>query len=287
MRISGFSFVRNGVIYDYPFLESLRSLLPLCDEVIVAVGRSDDDTLDRIRRLDSPAIRVIETVWDDSLRTGGVVLARQTNIALDAVRGDWALYLQADEVLHEQDYAAIRSAIGNAAADPRVEGLLFPYLHFYGNYDHVGSSRRWYRHEVRAVRTGIGVRSWGDAQGFRIDGRKLKVLPVKAHIYHYGWVRPPRIQQKKQRSFHRLWHPDQWIQSHVGDSEEFDYRSGGKLQKFTGTHPSVMRERISRQDWRFEYDPMKPGGPFKDRILDWLEDKTGWRPGEYRNYELL
>ncbi|GJQ21852.1 MAG: hypothetical protein HBSIN02_22070 [Bacteroidia bacterium] len=287
MRISGFSFVRNGVIYDYPFLESLRSLLPLCDEVIVAVGRSDDDTLDRIRNIGSPAIRIIETVWDDSLRTGGVVLARQTDIALDAVRGDWAIYLQADEVLHEKDYAVIRSAIDNAASDPRVEGLLFPYFHFYGSYDYVGSSRRWYRNEVRAVRVGTGVRSWGDAQGFRIHGRKLKVLPVQAHIYHYGWVRPPRIQQKKQRSFHRLWHPDQWIQNHVGDSEEFDYRSGGRLQRFSGSHPSVMRERISRQDWRFAYDPQATGGPLKDRVLDWLEDKTGWRPGEYRNYELL
>jgi glycosyltransferase involved in cell wall biosynthesis len=287
MRISGFSFIRNGVIYDYPFLESLRSLLPLCDEVVLAVGQSDDDTLRRIEALNSPSIRIIPTVWDDSLREGGSILAQQTNIALDAVRGDWAVYLQADEVLHENDYDKICRAILDASADPRVEGLLFPYQHFYGSYEYVGASRRWYRNEVRVVRTGIGVRSWGDAQGFRIGSRKLKVKPVDAYVYHYGWVRPPDLQQRKQRSFHRYWHTDEWISSHVGDSEKFDYAKGGRLRRFTGTHPAVMKQRITMQDWRFEYDPRRAGGPFKDRVLDWLEEKTGLRPGEYRNYELL
>jgi glycosyltransferase involved in cell wall biosynthesis len=287
MKISGFSFVRNGVEFDYPFLESITSLLPLCDELIIAVGRSDDDTRERIQSLGSPKIRIIDTVWDETLRTGGQVLAQQTDIALRHATGDWAFYLQADEVLHENDLPIIREAMLRYHADARVEGLLFHYNHFYGSYDYVGSSRQWYRREIRVVRNGISVRSWGDAQGFRIDGRKLRVKAVEASVYHYGWVKPPEVQMAKQRSFHRLWHPDEWIRQRLGESTSFDYAGGTKLEKFTGSHPAVMRNRIKSADWKFEYDPSRVRVPFKDALLEWIESTTGARIGEYKNYELI
>jgi glycosyltransferase involved in cell wall biosynthesis len=287
MKISGFSFVRNGVKFDYPFLESITSLLPLCDELIIAVGKSDDDTLGRIRSLGSPKIRIIETVWDEKLRTGGRVLAEQTDIALNHTTGDWAFYLQADEVLHEADRPAIREAMVRYLDDPRVEGLLFDYRHFYGSYDYVGSSRQWYRREIRVVRNGIGARSWGDAQGFRIDGRKLRVKAIDAAVYHYGWVKPPEVQMAKQRSFHRLWHPDEWIRERLGESTSFDYAEGSKLEKFTGSHPAAMHDRIRSADWKFEYDPSRVKVTFKGALLEWIESTTGVRIGEYKNYELI
>jgi glycosyltransferase involved in cell wall biosynthesis len=287
MKISGFSFVRNGVKFDYPFLESISSLLPICDELVIAVGKSDDDTLERIHKIGSPKIKIIETVWDEALRTGGRVLAQQTNIALDHVTGDWAFYLQGDEVLHETDLPVVRDALLRYHTDPQVEGLLFRYKHFYGSYDYVGSSRQWYRREIRVVRTGIGVRSWGDAQGFRIDGRKLRVKAVEASIYHYGWVKPPQIQMAKQRSFNRLWHSDRWVEQRLGQATSFDYSGGTKLEKFTGSHPAIMRDRIKSADWKFEYDPVRVRASFKDAVLDWIESKTGLRIGEYKNYELI
>lgn len=287
MKVSGFSFVRSGITFDYPFLESIQSLLPLCDELVIAVGDSDDATLERIESLRSPKIVTIPTVWDDSLRSGGAVLAQQTNIALERVTGDWAVYLQADEVLHEQDLPEIKRSMEMNLDDHRVEGLLFSYNHFYGSYDYVGASRRWYRNEIRIVRPGIGVRSWGDAQGFRISGRKLRVRPVKASVYHYGWVRPPQVQQVRQRAFHRLWHSDEWVHQHVGGDAEFDYRNSGRLTRFAGTHPAVMRERIKKQHWTFSYNAALDKGRVKDKILDWFELKTGIRIGEYRNYHLL
>ncbi|MGH2566706.1 MAG: glycosyltransferase, partial [Bacteroidota bacterium] len=165
MKISGFSFVRNAVQYDYPFLEAIQSILSLCDEFIIAVGKSEDDTFEQLRSLNSPKIKIIETVWDESLRAGGAILAQQTNVALDHVSGDWAFYMQADEVVHEKDLSTIRRAMEQHVTDKEVEGLLFSYKHFYGSYRHVGDSRRWYRREIRVIRPGIGVRSWGDAQG--------------------------------------------------------------------------------------------------------------------------
>jgi glycosyltransferase involved in cell wall biosynthesis len=287
MRVSGFSFIRNGVTFDYPFLESISSLLPLVDEFVIVVGDSDDDTLERIQSLRSPKIKIIETVWDPTLRTSGMILAQQTNIALSHVTGDWAFYLQADEVLHERDYEKIRNAMETYLHDDRVEGLLFSFLHFYGSYEYVGAARRWYRREVRIIRNGIGAQSWGDAQGFRIGNRKLNVKLADATIYHYGWVRPPHTQMLKQRFFHKLWHDDTWVERILGTETEYDYSAGGKLERFHGTHPSVMQRRVQSQNWDFRYNPARLQQPWLERISDWFEAKTGIRLGEYRNYRLL
>jgi len=287
MKIAGFTFIRNGVIYDYPFLESIQSLLPLCDELIIAVGRSDDNTLEQIKSLKSSKIRIIETIWDDELRKSGTILSQQTNLALDQVAGDWAVYLQADEVLHEKDYSAVRNAMNTYRNINEVEGLLFNYKHFYGSYGYIGDSRRWYRREIRIVRPSDKVRSWGDAQGFRIGGRKLRVKLIDAAVYHYGWVKPPDIQQLKQRYFNKLWHPDKWLDHHIGDVAEYDYSKGGKLKLFEGTHPEVMRKRVDSQNWHFQYDRKKIRQQLKEKMLDSIEKRLGWRIGEYKNYKIF
>jgi len=287
MKVSGFTFVRNGVKYDYPFLESIDSLLPLCDEVVIAVGKSEDDTLDRIKSLHSAKIRILETIWDESIRKGGTILSQQTNLALDHIVGDWAIYLQADEILHEKDYEVINEAMVRYKDDKAVEGLLFNYKHFYGSYDYVGDSRRWYRREIRIVRPNIGIRSWGDAQGFRINNNKLHVKLIDAAVHHYGWVKPPDIQQLKQKTFNKLWHSDEWVNQHVGEASEYNYLQGGILKVFDGTHPNVMKERIRRQSLCFKYDPSKIQRPLKEIILHFVESKFGWRIGEYKNYIMI
>ena len=284
MKVVGFTCVRNGVMFDYPFLESINSLLPLCDEVIIALGQSDDNTLEQIKSLHSPKLRIFETIWDESLRKGGIILSQQTNLALDRVTGDWAIYLQADEVLHEQDYLKIQDAMTFYKDTAEVEGFLFHYKHFYGSYCYIGDSHRWYRHEIRIMRPTAGVRSWRDAQGFRIDDRKLRVKLIDATIYHYGWVKPPEIQQLKQRNFNKFWHSDKWIDQYVSKTIEFDYTQGGKLKLFDGTHPAVMKKRVRDQNWQFQYDQKKVQQSLKQKILEAIEAEFGWRIGEYRNY---
>ncbi len=287
MTISGFSFIRNGILFDYPFLESLRSILPLCDEFVIAVGKSEDDTLRKVQSLNDPRIKVIETVWDDSLRDGGKILAQQTDIALQHTNGDWAFYLQGDEVVHEKDLPIIRNAMIEHKDDASVEGLLFNFIHFYGSYSYVGNSRRWYRREIRVVRNGIGVESWRDAQGFRIASRKMRVKSVDATIYHYGWVKPPSVQLRKQRNFNKLWHPDVWVTKHVQGGTGYDYSKGGILSCFKGTHPRVMQQRIDAQSWKFEYDQKRVKRSGKEMLLQWVENKTGYRIGEYKNFVLI
>lgn len=289
MKVSGFTFIRNAIKYDYPIVEAISSILPICDELVVAVGNSGDETRKLIENINSPKIKIIDTVWDDSLREGGKVLAVETDKAFKEISSDsdWAIYIQGDEVLHEKFLDPLKQAMLHWIDNPEVEGLLLDYLHFYGSYDFVGDSRRWYRKEVRIVRNDPEIKSYRDAQGFRKNNRPLKVKPVKATMYHYGWVKPPEAQQAKQETFNKLWHDDEWVEKKVPKVESFDYTNIDSLVHFKDTHPQVMKERIKALNWDFTFDPSKKRLPIKSRVLHSIETLTGWRPGEYRNYKVI
>jgi hypothetical protein len=289
MKICGFTFIRNAIKYDYPVVESITSILPLCDKFIVVVGNSDDNTCNLIERIDPVKIEIIDSVWDESLRKGGQVLAMETNKALDAVPGDydWAFYIQADEVVHEKYHHSIQASMEKWKDDKSVDGLLFNYVHFYGSYDYIGDSAKWYRNEIRIIRCDKNIRSFRDAQGFQKSNRLLHVRPADGAIYHYGWVKPPSKQQDKQKYFHSLWHDEEGVKKKVTGGSEFDYSTVDSLQRFNGTHPAVMQERINKINWKFDYDPSKKNLSFKSSLKLFVERFTGWRPGEYKNYKLL
>ena len=290
MKVCGFSFVRNGIKFDYPFAEAIRSILPLCDEVIVAVGKSEDNTLEMIRSID-PKIRAIETVWDENIRQGGEVFASETNKAFQAIpeEYDWAFYIQGDEVVHEKYLPAIKKAMEDNLADKKVEGLLLNYLHFFGSYDYIGAKYSWYRREIRIIRNQKDIFSFRDAQGFRIgDNRKLQVKLVDAYIYHYGWVREPSALQKKIQSNIRLYRneTDEEEKKDTGTHYEYD-KATEPVIKFEGTHPAIMKERILRKNWPFNPDPSLKYASAKDKFKRIIAKWTGWFPGEYKNYRLL
>ncbi len=293
MKISGFSFVKNALKLYYPVVEAILSALPLVDEFVIACGDSDDGTTDEIRAIGDPKVKIIETVWDPKDFVHGASNAVQSNIALDACTGDWCFYLQADEVVHEKYLPVLRDKMQAYLDVPEVEGFLFDYRHFYGSYDLYQVAHNWYAKEIRIVRNGIGVRSWESAQGFRIDGRKLRVVPADAEIFHYGWVRPPVRMMKKQIALSSVHHDKEWVDKRYPDEEKpFDFGSLKTCRKFTGTHPEVMRERIASLDWE-----VKPGKPNKKdhkhdrlgvRLLTFLENNIIHRKiGEYRNYVLI
>jgi len=289
MQVAGFSFVRNAVEFDYPIVEAITSILPICDAFYIAVGNSSDDTLALIQSIKSDKIHIIETVWDDELREGGRVLAVETNKAFDAIPDefDWCFYIQGDEVVHEQDLPTIKSAMEANLTNDRVEGLLFKYRHFYGSYDYVGDSRKWYRNEVRVIRNNKQIRSYRDAQGFRKNGDKLHVKAIDAYMNHYGWVKPPEKQMAKQRSFHKMWHQDDWVENKLGEASEFDYSEIDSLTLFEGTHPAVMQLRVDRLNWKFNFDPSRKNMNLKERVLYLVEQAIGVRIGEYKNYKRL
>ena len=204
MKVSGFTFVRNVVKYDYPVVESIRSILPVVDEFIVNVGRCDDGTLELMRSIGDPKIKIVESVWDETLRKDGLIYAQQTNIALAHCTGDWAFYIQADEVVHEDDLPAIQEAMRRHLGNPEVKGLLFRYLHFIADY---WSTNPWFYHKaVRIIRNNGEVESCGDAVGFHLkatqqylqSGPKEWIAPSNGRVFHYGWVKDPKTMLEKE-----------------------------------------------------------------------------------------
>ena len=291
MQVSGFSFVRNGIKLGYPVTEAIRSILPICDEFIIAVGKSEDDTLEQIKAIGDSKIRIIETEWDKNMFVRGQINSFQTNIALKECIGDWCFYIQADEVMHEKFLPLIEAEMKKFLHDDGVQGLLFDYLHFWGSYDYYQDSRRWYRHEIRIIKNNLGIESWESAQGFRRIGRKVRVVKIDADIYHYGWVRPPKVMKEKQIAFQSLRHDEAWLQKTFADTpEEFDYGDPKYLAKFEETHPEVMKERIKELNWDFSKGKYA-GNPHEklfSRIRSYFEDKViHYRIGEYKNYILL
>lgn len=292
MKVSGFTFVKNAVKYGYPVVESIRSILPIVDEMVICLGDSEDETVKLIESIESDKIKIIHSVWDINLREGGKVLAAETNKAMDAVAADadWLFYIQADEVLHEQYHSVVLDAMKKYEADKRVEGLLFNYHHFYGSYKFIGDGRKWYSKEIRVIRNNKKIRSYSDAQGFRMGNRKLNVKLIDAFIYHYGWVRNPIKMQKKYADFGRLWNAgeayEKWATDLEKKSSRFDYSNIDSVTVFTGTHPEVMKDLVRKEDWEVDVDiNKKKFKNTKHRILYFLWRKFGWRPFEYSNYK--
>jgi len=287
MKVSGFTFIKNAVKFDFPFIESINSILPLCDEFIIVHGDSEDETSKLIESIDSPKIKIYNTIWDSELKKGGLILSQQTNIALSKTTGDWCFYIQGDEVVHEKYIDIIKKAMIENLENKNVEGLLFNYLHFYGSYNYIATSRQWYRKEIRIVRNNIGVKSFKDAQGFIIDDRKLKVKQIDAFIYHYGWARPPQKMQEKAKYFHSLWHSKDWIEKNVPDKAEYDFSNTETIELFKDTHPGVMLDRVKNRDSNFRFESNKIKKGIRRTILELIENVTGYRIGEYKNYTII
>jgi len=219
------------------------------------------------------------------------VFAEETDKAFAAIdpESDWAFYIQGDELVHEQYHALIRKEMEVNLHKPEVEALLFKYIHFYGSYDYVGDSRRWYRREIRLLKNIKGIHSYRDAQGFRLDDRKIHVKLIDAYIYHYGWAKPPQGLSNKIRNFNSYYHDENWMEQHMPETYEFDYSNADRLVKFTGTHPQVMQKRIAATGWKIDLGtkPIQNDMDLRRKILQKIEDWTGWRIGEYRNYKIV
>lgn len=290
MKISGFTIIKNAIINDYPIAEAISSILPAVDEMIVLVGNSSDDTKKLVQSINSEKIKIYDSVWDSSMRKGGEVLAVETNKAFQLIdkESTWAFYIQADEVVHEKYLPAIIEACKKYKDDLRVEGLLFKYLHFYGTYDYVGDSRQWYNKEIRIIRNDKSISAYRDAQGFRKGRIKLKVKPIEAYVYHYGWVKSPEQMKKKMKEVSRYWQAESegW-ENYMKSEDFFRFEEFDSLNKFTGTHPAVLKNRIQEKNWDLKFDLSKKRFSFKDKLLHWFEKKTGIRLFDFKNYKII
>ena len=305
MKISGFSMVRNATKLYYPIKEAIESVLPICDEFVVAVGKGDEDdyTRERIESIDSDKIKIIDTEWDIENQRNGVIHAEQTNLALEHCTGDWCFYIQADEIIHEKYLPVIKDRCLELLEDDEVEGLVFDYRHFWGDYRHYQISHGWYKREARIIRNNCGIKSHNSAQGFRKDGRPIRAAHANAEVFHYGWVRPPKYMETKRKTFNTIhWGKDEAEEFHEDKPNEFNYGPLNKLPVYKGSHPAVMEDWIAQMDWK---DKLKYSGErnpnrelykherLKNKILTAIEQKLERQFGGkvylslHRNYKLL
>ena len=288
--ISGFTIIRNAVNNDYPIVEAITSILPMVDEMIVLIGDCNDGTQQLIRSIASPKIKIHHSVWNTQLQAGGVVLAEETNKAFALINpaSTWAFYIQADEVIHEKYHAAIIEGCKKYKDDNRVQGLLFKYLHFYGTYQYVGDSRRWYSHEVRVIRNDKSISAYRDAQGFRVGEKRLDVAKIDAWVYHYGWVKSQEKMIAKMKDVSNYWIADkaEW-ERFIAKENVFSFEDYDSISRFTGTHPKVMEDRILLQDYKLHLDVNRKKLKLKHRIMYFVEKLTGKRFFEFKNYRVI
>jgi hypothetical protein len=312
MKISGFSFVRNGVKLYYPVVESIKSILPICDEFVIAVGKGDEDdtTREAIASINNPKIKIIDTIWEEKYFKKGIINALQTDIAKETCTGDWLFYLQADEVVHEKYLPTIQDRCEQLLNNREVEGLLFGYKHFWGDYWHYHSGHGWYPYEIRIIRNLPEIHSYQSAQSFRrfdyYDNprqekgtHKLKVAKIDAEIYHYGWVRPPYLMQNKRKALDSVhWGKNRAEEYYKLAPGEFDYGPLNLIAEFKGSHPAVMQERIKKMNWQSKLQYSGKPNPnrekhkherMKYRILSLMEKNllNGKQIGGFKNYVLL
>ncbi len=290
MRISGFTFIRNGNAIGYPFVPSIRSLLPLCDEVIVNVPRSTDGTLESVKAIHDPKIRIFESEWDETQRTAGLALSHHTNLALAQCTGDWCVYIQADEVLHEASLPAMRATMARELDNPNVQGLLVDYTHFYGSFWTEVYSFGWYYREVRVVRRDPRIRSGGDAQGFRTTANeKLWVKNSGGRYFHYGHALEPRQARIKYANLQSLYGDQEGLEATARRPDRF-YEDNEKVRPFQGTHPATMRQVVENATWT--YTSRNPLIRF-NRDYFWndiallIKQCTGLTLGVHKNYRLV
>jgi hypothetical protein len=299
MKISGFTMVRNAGKYYFPIKEAILSVLPIVDEFIVALGNcdEDDDTLAQIESIASEKIKIYHTIWDEQQFKDGNIFKVQTDLALDQCSGDWCFYLQADEVVHEADLETIKQACLQYLHQPKVEGLLLKYYHFWGDYQHHLPYHGWCKKEIRIIRNDANIRSYKDALSFRKKGEKLQVKLIDAYIYHYGYVRPPYImtpKKKEQDGMH--WGKAKAEAFYQSAQLPFNFGNINKLPVFKGTHPSVMHKRMAELNWQnFLSDSKLPKAPrdkfkhekLKYRLLSVLENLLNRELFNFNNYKML
>jgi hypothetical protein len=314
MKISGFSFGRNVSKLYYPVKESILSILPICDEFIFVLGKGDvdDNTLEILESIDSPKLKIIHTEWDTEKYPNGTENAHQTDIAIQHCSGDWLFYVQADEVVHEKYLPHIQQRCQDLLDKEEVEGLLFKYRHFFGDYDHYINHHGWYQNEIRIIRNRPDIHSFESAQSFRripnFDGKsyrewdgtfKLKVAPLDAYIYHYGWVRPPEYMQSKKKALDGIHKGEAKADAlYKSQQRSFDYGPLKHLPVFKESHPEVMREKMKDFSWKEQLNytsSKRPDRPkfkhekTKYRIISFLERNIngGKHFFPFKNWELI
>jgi hypothetical protein len=252
MKVSAFTFIKNGQILGYPFIQSIKSVLPIVDEFIINVGKSEDDTLSLVKSISNSKIRIIESKWNEVMQDRGYVYGQQKMIAHYNCTGDWAFYVEGDEVYHEDELDQIKQSMEIHLNNPSVEALVFDYFHFYGNANSFLNSPGWYRSEARIIKNSVRSYSPDGLFWLILNGNKRGRYPrakhTGAHCYHYGWARSEEQMNLKSQKVKKY-----WGEKH----KKIDYSQMDQsiIQEFQGSHPKIILDWLSKKSGLYKVDP--------------------------------
>jgi hypothetical protein len=252
MKVSAFTFIKNGGILGYPFIQSIKSILPIVDEFVINVGSGEDNTLEVIQAINDPKIRIIQSCWNDNMKNRGYVYGQQKMVAQFNCTGDWAFYIEGDEIYHENDLDRIYMSMKENLDNPEVEALIFDFYHFYGNANSYLDSPGWYRSEARIIKNSLRTYAPDGLFWLVLDNNKTGRYPRAKHTgakcYHYGWVRSEAQMNLKSKKVQKYW---------GGEGNKIDYSKMDQsiIKEFKGSHPKIIQDWIPNDIELFTVDP--------------------------------
>jgi len=100
--ISAFCLTTNSDTWGYPYIESIKSFLPIVDELIIIDGGSTDSTIDNIKALSSK-IRIVndkDTKWEDVWKYSR--MSHNFDRGFQECKGDVVIKFDIDNILLER-----------------------------------------------------------------------------------------------------------------------------------------------------------------------------------------
>jgi hypothetical protein len=278
MKIIGFTYVSNSILSELPVTESINSILPLCDEFYVLVGKSEDNTANVIQRIDSPRLRIFQVSSIIAAELNGLlnVLSRQ--------RADWLFYLKPSEIVHEKDLKALSDVMSANLHDPSVDGLLFNQMHFIGSYEYIGKNNNWNKQSVRILRPSADLLPTRGGEGFLKNNHPLNVKPTGIYLYNYRYISAPFIPSRYRMIRNQVTVSGQ---KNAVTSSEADFSIADNTKRFTGSHPAVMQSLISKVNWKFTFDPTKRKSSLRRVVKLFLGKLAGLKPAVYKTYRII
>lgn len=131
--VSGYTTTLNATKNEYPWKQSIQSMLGFCDEVVVVDGGSTDGTYEELvnwaETEEKLVVKLVERDWDNP--RFAVYDGAQKAAARSFCTMQYCWQQDADEVVHENDYEKIRRLL--TVFPNEVDIVSLPVIEYWGN----------------------------------------------------------------------------------------------------------------------------------------------------------
>lgn len=241
--LAGIVCVRNGDALDYSWREAVHSLLQVCDEVLISDCDSTDGTREAMNAWEcvSTKITLCNYPWSNPERTDQWY-PEWVNYARQHSKAKHCIYLDADEVLHEDDYGLIRKAADQG------QTLFFKRLNFWRDAQSLIPEGVCCGTKVlRMAPSNMPVPS--DYPWLPAEETMKQAQESNIRVFHYGFLRKREAFFKKARVVQRIWAGSYDARLEAAEKFEGNWMTDpnvvpwtNELVPYNGTHPKVIHK---------------------------------------------